>query len=107
MPESSIRVEVKGNLARNFVLCRLFRLGRAAGITPLPFCARVLDNEGPQLPPLKSAALERARDMAPGWDVYALEADWCAYWAASGKPKLHSAEQAFLGFVKMKVAKGR
>ena len=58
--------------------------------------ARVLDSEGPQLPPLKSAALERARDMAPGWDVYALEADWRAYWAASGKPKLHSAEQAFL-----------
>jgi plasmid replication initiation protein len=67
--------------------------------------ARVLDSEGPQLRPLKSAALERARDMAPGWDVYALEADWRAYWAASGKPKLHSAEQAFLGFVKMKVAK--
>jgi hypothetical protein len=44
--------------------------------------------------------------MAPGWDVYALEADWRAYWAASGKPKLHSAEQAFLGFVKIKVAKG-
>ena len=69
--------------------------------------ARVLDSEGPQLPPLKPAAFERARDIAPGWDVYALEADWRAYWAASGKPKLHSAEQAFLGFVKMKVAKGR
>lgn len=68
--------------------------------------ARVLESEGPQLPPLKSGVLERAREMAPGWDVYALEADWRAYWAASGKPKLHSTEQAFLGFVKMRVAKG-
>ena len=67
--------------------------------------SRVLESEGPQLPPLRADAMERARDMAPGWDVYALEADWRSYWAASGKPKLHSAEQAFLGFVKMRVAK--
>lgn len=67
--------------------------------------ARVLESEGPQLPPLRADVMERARDMAPGWDVYALEADWRSYWAASGKPKLHSAEQAFLGFVKMRVAK--
>jgi len=68
--------------------------------------ARVIEGEGLTLGPLRGAVFERARDMAPGWDVYALEADWRAYWAASGHPRLHSAEQAFLGFVKMRVAKG-
>lgn len=67
--------------------------------------ARVLENDGPTLGPLPGAVFERARDMAPGWDVYALEADWRAYWAASGHPRLHSAEQAFLGYVKVRVAK--
>ncbi|WP_417667422.1 replication initiator protein A, partial [Pseudidiomarina sp.] len=68
--------------------------------------ARVLEADGPTLGPLRGSVFERARDIAPGWDVYALEADWRAYWAASGHPRLHSAEQAFLGFVKMRVAKG-
>jgi len=67
--------------------------------------ARVLENDGPTLGPLPGAVFERARDIAPGWDVYALEADWRAYWAASGHPRLHSAEQAFLGYVKVRVAK--
>jgi plasmid replication initiation protein len=66
---------------------------------------RVLENDGPTLGPLPGAVFERARDIAPGWDVYALEADWRAYWAASGHPRLHSAEQAFLGYVKVRVAK--
>lgn len=68
--------------------------------------ARVLEGDGPTLGPLPGAVFERARDIAPGWDVYALEADWRAYWAESGHPRLHSAEHAFLGFVKMRVAKG-
>ena len=45
-------------------------------------------------------ALEAARALAPGWDVYALEADWRGYWAASGRPRLRSAERAFLGYVR-------
>ena len=44
--------------------------------------AAVVEEAGPQLPPLSPEALEAARALAPGWDVYALEADWRAYWAA-------------------------
>ncbi len=55
---------------------------------------------GPQLPPLSVDALDEARRLAPGWDVYALEADWRGYWAATGRPRLRSAEKAFLGYVK-------
>lgn len=67
---------------------------------------RVLEDNLPQIGPLPGSALERARDLAPGWDVYALETEWRSYWISSGRPRLHSAEQAFLGFVKMKVTKG-
>jgi len=57
--------------------------------------------EAPAHPPsLSPAALERARDILPGWDVYALEADWRAVWARSGAPKLRSPDAAFLGWVK-------
>lgn len=51
------------------------------------------------LPPLASATLETARARAPGWDIYALEADWRAVWAASGRPKLLSPDKAFLGWL--------
>ncbi|WP_299694836.1 replication initiator protein A [uncultured Tateyamaria sp.] len=45
-------------------------------------------------------ALEAARGLAPGWDVYALEADWRAFWAETGKQRLTSPDKAFLGWVK-------
>ncbi len=59
--------------------------------------------QGPQLPPLSSEALEAGRALAPGLDIYALEADWRGYWAASGRPKLRSAERAFLGYVRARM----
>jgi plasmid replication initiation protein len=62
--------------------------------------AAVVEDTGPQLPPLSAEVLEAARALAPGWDVYALEADWRGYWAASGRPRLRSAERAFLGYVR-------
>lgn len=52
--------------------------------------------EGPQL---SSDALEEARRLAPGADVYALEAQWRAWWVSSGRPRLRSADRAFLGWV--------
>ena len=55
--------------------------------------------EGPEAPPLRPETLETARALAPGADVYALEADWRAFWAASGRPRLRSADRAFLGWV--------
>ena len=61
----------------------------------------VLD-DGLQLPPLSSDALEAARALAPRMDVYVLEAEWREYWARSGKPRLRSVDAAFVGFVKVR-----
>lgn len=56
-------------------------------------------------PALKPQTLDHARTLAPDWDVYALEAEWTSWWAASGRQKLRSADAAFLGWVKGKVGK--
>ena len=56
-----------------------------------------LPDRAPQLSP---ATLEEARRLAPGADVYALEADWRAVWARSGRPALKSPDRAFLGWVR-------
>jgi plasmid replication initiation protein len=68
----------------------------------------VIEQSGslPSPGPLATETLEAARSLAPGWDVYALEADWRAYWAGSGRPHLRSADKAFLGFVKARMAQG-
>ncbi|MEM8742935.1 MAG: replication initiator protein A, partial [Pseudomonadota bacterium] len=55
----------------------------------------VLEEAGPRL---EAAAYEAARTAAPGWDIYALEADWRRYWAASGRPKLTSPARAFVAY---------
>jgi plasmid replication initiation protein len=44
--------------------------------------------------------LDAARALAPGADAYALEAEWRAFWVASGRPRLTAPERAFLGWVK-------
>lgn len=69
------------------------------------FSRRVVVEEGPDAPPLSQTALKAARVLAPGWDVYALAADWQAFWVRSGRPRLRSADAAFVGFVKLKVSK--
>lgn len=53
--------------------------------------------EGPNL---SSEALEEARLLVPGTDAYALEADWRAWWVATGRPRLRSPDAAFLGWVR-------
>ncbi len=62
--------------------------------------------QGLQLPPLASATHDTARSLAPGWDIYALEADWRAYWAASGRPRLRAVDRAYLGYVRARVGQG-
>ncbi|MCA8882260.1 MAG: replication initiator protein A [Rhodobacteraceae bacterium] len=57
--------------------------------------AGVLEEDAPLL---DAAAYDAARAAAPGWDVYALEADWRRYWGASGKPRLKSPARAFAGY---------
>lgn len=56
--------------------------------------------EGADLPNVSSDALDEARRLAPGHDVYALEADWKRYWVISGRPRLRSPDKAFLGWVR-------
>lgn len=60
--------------------------------------------EGPG--PLAAETFEAARGIFPGADVYALEAEWRAWWAASGRPRLRSRDAAFLGFVRARKARG-
>ncbi len=58
--------------------------------------------EAVELGPLPPEAIEEARRLMPGADVYALEAEWRGFWAASGRPRLRSAEKAFLGWLREK-----
>ena len=48
-------------------------------------------------------ALDAARALAPGADVYALEAEWRAFWVASGRPRLSAPDRAFLGWVRARM----
>lgn len=57
---------------------------------------------GPHLPPFDDDVRQAAREIFPGADVYALEAEWRNFWAVSGRPRLRSAEKAFLGWVRQK-----
>lgn len=56
----------------------------------------------PDTPPptLSPEALDEARRLMPGADVYALEADWRGVWARSGAPRLRKPDAAFIGWVK-------
>jgi len=58
-------------------------------------------------PVLTPDAVEEARRLMPGWDVYALEAEWRAFWVTSGRRALHSPDRAFLGWVKTKRGRGK
>ena len=49
-------------------------------------------------------ALEQARRLAPGQDIYALEADWQRYWISTGQPVLRSPDKAFLGYVAVRMS---
>jgi len=57
--------------------------------------------------PLISAdTLDQVRALMPGWDVYALEAEWRSWWRATGRPRLRSPDRAFLGWVKGRAGRG-
>ncbi|CAH0357257.1 replication initiator protein A [Sphingobium sp. CECT 9361] len=51
-------------------------------------------------PMISNAALERARSVAPGYDVYALKADYLAFWDDKGRQELKNPDAAFLGWCK-------
>lgn len=50
------------------------------------------------LPPLVPETLEEARSMMPGADIYALEAEWRAWWAETGM-RLSAPDKAFIGWL--------
>ncbi len=59
--------------------------------------------EGQDTPRLSADILDQARALAPGWDVHALEAEWKTYWHGTGRPRLHSPDRAFLGWVRKRI----
>jgi len=61
---------------------------------------------GAGAPVLSPDTLETARSRAPGWDVYALQAEWAAWWDATGRPRLRSPDRAFLGWLDKRLAAG-
>lgn len=62
-----------------------------------PRAAVTEPGEGPHLRP---ETLDEARALVPGADVHALQAEWRNWWAATGRPRLRSADRAFLGWVR-------
>jgi len=54
-------------------------------------------------PVLAAETLERAREMAPGADVYALQAEWHGFWEAGGRARLRAPDRAFLGWLRKRL----
>ncbi|MDF3384611.1 MULTISPECIES: replication initiator protein A [unclassified Sulfitobacter] len=69
------------------------------------FTTRRIVDVGDDAPLLSATAIEEARVLMPGNDPYALEADWRAFWIKSGRPRIRSADGAFLGFVRKRAAR--
>ncbi|MEP4529168.1 MAG: replication initiator protein A [Paracoccaceae bacterium] len=55
---------------------------------------------------LDPATLETARQLRPGADVYALEAQWRHTWQSTGRPHLRNPDKAFLGWLRIRVDRG-
>jgi len=55
-------------------------------------------------PALHPDTLEEARALAPGQDVYGLQARWLGWWAETGRPRIGNADRAFLGWVAVQVS---
>lgn len=71
-------------------LVRVTRAGRAEDRAPL-FGAEVI---------------ERAKNAAPGQDVYALEQEWRGWWIETGRPRLSAPDRAFLAWLEGRVRRG-
>ena len=74
-----------------------------AGLRPMRVRVRRRDAvvlPGAAGPALKLVTIETARSRMPGWDIYALEAEWRDIWHRSGRPSLRSPDAAFLGWLK-------
>ena len=61
---------------------------------------------GPGAPLLAAETAAAARALAPGWDVYALEAEWRGFWAARGRPRLGDPDRAYLAWLAGRLRRG-
>lgn len=57
-------------------------------------------------PRFDAEVLDAARDLAPGFDVHALETEWRSWWIETGRPKLTAPDRAFLAWVKGRASRG-
>jgi len=62
------------------------------------------EDSAAQPPRFDPDVLDAARALAPGADVYALEAEWRSFWLSSGRPRLTAPDRAFLGWVRARLA---
>lgn len=53
-------------------------------------------NDG--FPILKSRTYEKAKEAAPGYDIYYLEEEWLDFWVTTGKPEIRNPDAAFIAF---------
>jgi plasmid replication initiation protein len=63
----------------------------------------LMERAGTRLPSLRSETLEQGREILPGADIYALEAEWRGMWLRSGAPRLRAPDAAFLGWLRKRV----
>ncbi|TGD61198.1 plasmid replication initiator RepA [Tabrizicola sp. WMC-M-20] len=54
-------------------------------------------------PHLNPDTLDIARTLVPGFDVYALAAEWRGMWEDTGRPRLRAPDAAFLGWLKKRL----
>lgn len=84
-----------------------YRVAFDVGADQVTFRSRGRDHDSTTnsapLPHLSACAMEAARQMIPGADVYALESEWRAW--ASGRPGPGDVDLAFLGFIKARAGK--
>lgn len=57
-------------------------------------------------PMFGAETVDHVRRIAPGWDAYALEAEWRGFWVSSGRPRLTAPERAYLAWVKGRIQRG-
>ena len=59
------------------------------------------------LPPLDTGIYDKAKKIAPLFDIYGLEHEFREWWAKSKKPAPNNLEKAFLGFCKQRANKDK
>jgi len=69
------------------------------------FRRRVVVTEPGAAPVLSADGLAAARAAAPGHDIYALEAEWRAWWHDTGRPRVAVPDRAFLAWVRKRAGR--